>query len=85
MTTYIDEHVTWVLQWNWWQCNKMIENVAIIGAGPAGLCCAKNSIDYGHNVIVYEQNSKLGGQWVYSEKDENDGIPVHSSIYKGLL
>lgn len=63
---------------------NMVINVAIIGAGPAGLCCAKNSIDAGCNVIVYEQNATIGGQWAYTESSENDGTPNHSSIYKGL-
>lgn len=61
--------------------------IAVIGAGPAGLCCTKHALDYGHDVTVYEQNSEVGGTWIYTDKIGNDefGIPIHSSIYKGLL
>lgn len=56
--------------------------IAIVGAGPSGLCSAKHSLDYGHDVTVYEQNSNVGGLWLYSD---DIGETVHSSIYKGLL
>lgn len=56
--------------------------IAVIGAGPSGLCSAKNALDYGHDVTVYEQNSEVGGLWVYTDEF---GATVHSSIYKGLL
>lgn len=56
--------------------------IAVIGAGPSGLCCAKNALNYGHNVTVYEQNSKVGGQWMYTDEF---GLAIHSSVYKSLL
>lgn len=66
---------------------RKLLTVAVIGAGPSGICCAKNALEYGHNVTVYEQNSTVGGTWLYTERIGNDefGIPIHSSMYKGLL
>lgn len=42
---------------------KSVLKIAIVGAGPSGLCCAKNALDYGHEVTVYERNSEVGGTW----------------------
>lgn len=43
------------------QNKKVKRRIAIIGAGPSGLCCAKNALDFGHDVTVYERNSEVGG------------------------
>lgn len=61
--------------------------IAVIGAGPSGLCCAKHSLDYGHDVIVYEQCSRIGGQWAYTDHVGYDefGIQIHSSMYKSVM
>src|SRR5579864_3994020 len=37
--------------------------IAIIGAGPAGLTCAKQAIARGHDVTVFERCAQLGGIW----------------------
>lgn len=37
----------------------------VIGAGPAGLVCAKTLIQAGFDVTVYEKGSFAGGTWVY--------------------
>ena len=51
---------------------------AVVGAGPAGLCAAKQMLDAGFDVTVYEAGSHVGGLWVY----ENDsGL---SSAYSSL-
>lgn len=39
-------------------------NIAVIGAGVAGLASAKQSLDHGYNVVVFEQEEELGGIWV---------------------
>lgn len=41
--------------------------IAIIGAGPSGLCAAKYSIEQGHHVTIFEQNDGLCGVWIYDE------------------
>ena len=37
------------------------KNIAIIGAGPAGLACAHRLAMYGHNIIIYDSQNKAGG------------------------
>lgn len=66
--------------------HRKIIKIAIIGAGPSGLCCAKHALDHGHDVTVYEMNSKVGGTWVYTDRVGSDeiGVTVHSSMYQGL-
>lgn len=45
-----------------------VRKVAVIGAGAAGLCAAKHLLAKGHEVVVYELGTRIGGLWVY----END-------------
>ena len=53
--------------------------VAIIGAGPCGLACAKNLLQVGlRNFVVYERDEDVGGNWRYSPD------PGHSSAYESL-
>lgn len=56
--------------------------IAIIGAGPSGLVCAKSMLQINPTatVIVFEQSDKVGGLWNYTEQ-----INVHSSAYRGLI
>ena len=62
--------------------------VAIIGAGAAGLCCARHFSKFPEkfSIQIYEQTSTIGGTWVYSDKTGEDeyGLPVHTSMYKDL-
>ena len=70
--------------------------VAIVGAGAAGLCCARH---FGEctdqfQVQVFEKGSEIGGTWIYSldpkcprdvrESSIEDNTAVHSSMYKNL-
>lgn len=61
-------------------------SVAIIGAGQAGLCSAKRSIEEGFNVTIYEQSEHLGGIWHYVEETGKDqyGVEIHTAMYQGL-
>lgn len=60
-------------------------SVAIIGAGQAGLCSAKRSIDEGFNVIIFEQCEHIGGIWHYTDKTGKDLYgDVHTAMYQGL-
>lgn len=37
-----------------------MSRVAVIGGGPAGMMCATEAANAGHNVTLYERNEKLG-------------------------
>lgn len=58
--------------------------IGVIGAGPAGLCAVKRSLEFGCEVIAFEQSEKIGGTWNLTEiiTDKN-GLDVHSSMYEG--
>jgi thioredoxin reductase len=64
-------------------------NVAVIGAGAAGLVTARELLRAGHAITVFEQSRSIGGVWVYSEEVETDplglgGPRIHSSLYRSL-
>lgn len=54
----------------------MVKRVCVIGAGPSGITAAKNLLDEGHEVVVYDQGREVGGNWVF---DEATG---HSSVFE---
>ena len=54
----------------------MTKRVCIIGAGPSGLAAAKNCVQAGLSVVVFEKNDKVGGNWVFNAKTG------HSSVYE---
>ncbi|KAL3227540.1 hypothetical protein MRX96_004236 [Rhipicephalus microplus] len=45
------------------------KKVCIVGAGPSGLACARQMLDYGFDVVLYERSAELGGLWVYHDDD----------------
>ncbi|MFA6130201.1 MAG: glutamate synthase subunit beta [Candidatus Omnitrophota bacterium] len=49
--------------------NRTHKNVAVIGSGPAGLSCAAQLNRAGHNVTVFERDSKPGGILRYGIPD----------------
>lgn len=42
---------------------KMSRRVAVVGAGPAGLQAALTAAERGHDVVLYERASEIGGQF----------------------
>jgi phytoene dehydrogenase-like protein len=46
----------------------------VIGAGAAGIAAARELLREGHSVTVLEQNSRLGGVWVFDERVEKDDL-----------
>jgi len=38
-------------------------NVAVVGAGPAGLAATRRLLEAGLNVTVFERKSQCGGTW----------------------
>ncbi|KAH8402270.1 hypothetical protein KR009_010889, partial [Drosophila setifemur] len=62
-----------------------IMNLCIIGAGTAGLCCARHAIANGFSTTVFELSDRIGGTWVYNDATGAvNGIDVHSSMYMNL-
>lgn len=63
------------------------KKIAVIGAGPSGLCAAKHAIANGYDVTVYEQTANVGGTWVYTDQIGNSehGLPIHSSMYQHMV
>ncbi|KAF5772514.1 putative flavin monooxygenase, FAD/NAD(P)-binding domain superfamily [Helianthus annuus] len=66
-------------------------DVAVIGAGAAGLAAARQLRREGHNVVVFEKESQIGGIWVYNNATEPDPLGldptrpiIHSSLYSSL-
>jgi cation diffusion facilitator CzcD-associated flavoprotein CzcO len=53
-----------------------VKKVSVIGAGPSGITAAKNCIQNGLDVTVFEKNDKVGGNWVFNSKTG------HSSVYE---
>ncbi|MBW1295563.1 flavin-containing monooxygenase [Aquimarina litoralis] len=54
----------------------MKKRICIIGAGPSGITALKNLIDKDLEVIVYDRNLDVGGNWIYSEDMS------HSSVFE---
>ena len=57
------------------------KRVAIVGAGPAGLSCAEQLIQQGHQVTVYEKMPAPGGLLTYGIPNFNDAGLVPSNIF----
>lgn len=54
----------------------MAKRVCVIGAGPSGITAAKNLLDKGLEVVIYDLGSEVGGNWVFNEK------VGHSSVFE---
>ena len=65
-------------------------NVAVVGAGAAGLAAASELLNHGQEVVVFEQSQTVGGLWNYTERVEDDPLGQHpseritSSLYASL-
>ncbi|KAM8712525.1 hypothetical protein ACLKA7_012948 [Drosophila subpalustris] len=60
-------------------------SLCVIGAGTAGLCCARRALEHQLRPTVFELSNQIGGTWVFN-KDVGvvDGIDIHSSMYENL-
>jgi 2,4-dienoyl-CoA reductase (NADPH2) len=45
-----------------------VKTIAVVGAGPAGLACATVAARRGHRVTLFEQESRIGGQFNMAKK-----------------
>lgn len=50
--------------------------ICVIGAGPSGITAIKNLLDKGLDVVAYDYNSDVGGNWIYNENES------HSSVFE---
>ena len=55
------------------------KNIAVIGAGPAGLSFATYAADRGHNVTIYDAANQIGGQFNIAKT-----IPGKEEFYETL-
>jgi Flavin-binding monooxygenase-like len=53
-----------------------MKKVCVIGAGPSGITAAKNLLDEGVDVTVFDFGSEVGGNWVFNETEG------HSSVFE---
>lgn len=54
---------------------KSQPKVAIIGAGCSGITAVKNLVEIGlKNIVCFEQNDQIGGNWVYSASDSHSSV-----------
>jgi hypothetical protein len=61
------------------QGTRPAKTFAIIGAGAAGLCAAKNLLRSGIDVTVFEIGSKVGGLWAYD--NDSGRSPAYRSLH----
>lgn len=56
-------------EWEWPQekSAKPIK-IAVLGAGPAGLACAREAAERGHKVTLFESSIRIGGQLYLAQK-----------------
>jgi len=79
--------VVWL--WRMERRSNVRVRVAVIGAGPAGLCAARHILSRPETFdppVVYETTDHLGGTWFYEERvgPHDNGYPIHSSMYRDL-
>ncbi len=53
-----------------------MKKVCVIGAGPSGITAAKNLLDAGMDVTVFDYGKDVGGNWVFSDSES------HSSVFE---
>ena len=56
-----------------YQPAKIIKNIAVIGAGPAGLSAATVCASRGHKVTLFERSSEIGGQFTLAREVPGKG------------
>lgn len=59
----------------------MVQRVAVIGAGNAGLLCIKICLEEGLEPVCFESSNDIGGLWNFRESPQ----PERTSIYRSLV
>ena len=65
------------------------KKLAVVGAGPAGIAFAINAKQRGHDVVIFEQKSEIGGQFNLARKipgkeEFNETIRYFNEMIKSL-
>jgi 2,4-dienoyl-CoA reductase (NADPH2) len=47
---------------------RTAKNIAVVGAGPAGLACATVAAERGHRVTLFDAANEIGGQFNYAKR-----------------
>ncbi|MBB19578.1 NADPH-dependent 2,4-dienoyl-CoA reductase [Paraglaciecola mesophila] len=55
------------------------KNIAVIGAGPAGLAAAKTAAERGHSVTLFDSSDELGGQFNIAKQ-----VPGKEEFYETI-
>ena len=57
----------------------MKKRICIIGAGPSGITAIKNLSEAGLDIVAYDINKDVGGNWIFNEKEG------HSSVFETTI
>ena len=57
----------------------------MIGAGAAGLVAARELVNEGHRVSVFEKGSGTGGVWMYTDEVESPDLLGQSYLLHGQV
>ena len=56
-------------EWEWpIEKAAISRKIAVLGAGPAGLACAREAAERGHKVTLFEPSIRIGGQFFLAKK-----------------
>ena len=62
------------------------KHIAVVGGGPAGLATAVTAASRGHQVVLFERRSELGGQFNYARKiPGKEEFNETLRYYRGML
>lgn len=53
-----------------------MKKITVIGAGPSGITAAKNLLDQGLDVTIFDYGKEVGGNWVFTDEES------HSSVFE---
>ncbi|CAL1702592.1 unnamed protein product [Somion occarium] len=62
------------------QPTKPLGRIAVIGAGLTGISSAAHAIAHGFDVVIFEQDDRVGGIWTHVNK--TSGLQLNSLLYR---